>query len=314
MANHFQRFVEDWIATMDRLTDIALFLRVLDLGSISAAARNLDLSVAVASKRLLRLERDLGVRLLHRTTRTLHATPEGAALAAQGRMLVDDLEALTTGLRQGAAEVRGTLRVTTSASFGRLHISPLLPQFLAQHPDVRVSISMSDERVDLISAGFDLAIRIGTLDDSQLVARKLAVNRRVLCASPDYLRRHGTPAAPAELAQHQCLVLVGSGGRQDVWRLVDGKGNQTSVRINGRLDSNLGEAIRDASVAGLGIAMHSSWHIADDLHEGRLVRVLSQFAEADSGIYAVMPQRRLVPPRVRAFVDFLAERFAGLPV
>jgi len=299
---------------VDRLTDIALFLRVLDLGSISAAARNLDLSVAVASKRLLRLERDLGVRLLHRTTRKLNVTPEGAALAEQGRMLVDDLEALTTGLRQGAAEVRGTLRVTTSASFGRLHISPLLPQFLAQHPEVRVSISMSDERVDLISAGFDLAIRIGTLNDSQLVARKLAVNRRVLCASPDYLHRHRMPTMPAELAQHQCLVLVGSGGRQDVWRLVDEAGEAFAVRINGRLDSNLGEAIRDASVAGLGIAMHSSWHVAEDLREGRLVRVLPRFAEADSGIYAVMPQRRLVPPRVRAFVDFLAERFVGLPV
>lgn len=298
---------------MDRIGDIALFLRVLDLGSISAAARSLDLSVAVASQRLKRLERDLGVRLLHRTTRRLHATPEGAALAEQGRPLVEDLEALTGGLRQAGAEITGILRVTASASFGRQYLSPLLPEFLERHPHVKLSINLTDQMVDLVSAGFDLAIRIGALDDSSLVARKLAVNQRMVCASPDYLRRHGTPRTPQELADHECVLLVGSAGRQDVWRFGDGAGGEIAVRVRGRVETNYGELVRDSAVAGMGIAVHSSWHVCQDLREGRLVQVLADFPIADSGIHAVMPQRRLVPPRVRAFVDFLAEKFADPP-
>jgi len=297
----------------DRIGDLSLFLRVLDLGSISAAARSLDLSVAVASQRLKRLERELGVRLLHRTTRTLHATPEGAALAEQGRMLVEDLEALISGLRQSGTDVAGTLRVTTSASFGRQYISPLLPEFLATHPRIRLSINLTDQMLDLVSAGFDLAIRIGALEDSSLVARKLASNHRVLCASPDYLHRHGTPRTPEDLADHECVLLVGSQGRQDVWRMRDRDGHEVAVRVHGRLETNFGEVVRDAVVAGLGIAMHSSWHVCDDLRAGRLQALLPDYAIADTGIYALMPQRRLVPPRVRAFVDFLAERFGDDP-
>jgi len=298
---------------MDRIGDIGLFLRVLDLGSISAAARSLDLSVAVASQRLQRLERDLGVRLLHRTTRRLHATPEGAILAEQGRALVDDLEALSSSLRQVGTGISGTLRLTTSSSFGRLYISPLLPEFMANHPGLKLSFTMTDNVLDLVSAGFDLAIRIGTLDDSTLVARRLASNRRLLCASPEYLRRHGTPRTPQDLAHHDCLVLVGSQGRQDVWRLGDGAGGEVPVRVSGRIEANSGELLSDAALAGFGIALHSTWHVCSHLRAGRLVQVLADYPVAESGIYAVMPQRRLVPPRVRAFVDFLAERFGEQP-
>src|SRR5688500_8505150 len=270
---------------MDRIGDIGLFLRVLDLGSISAAARSLDLSVAVASQRLKRLERELGVRLLHRTTRQLHATPEGAALAEQGRALVEDLEALTTGLRQAGTDVTGTLRVTTSASFGRLYISPLLPEFMARHPRIKLSINLNDQRLDLVSSGFDLAIRIGALDDSSLVARKLADNRRVLCASPEYLRRHGTPKTPADLERHACLVLFGNKGRQDTWRLGDCHGGEVAVRVSGPLESNQGELLRDAAVAGLGIAIHATWHVCEDLRAGRLKPVLPRYPLADTGIH-----------------------------
>jgi len=297
---------------MDRIGDIALFLRVLDLGSISAAARTLDLSVAVASQRLKRLERELGVRLLHRTTRQLHPTPEGLLLAEQGRGLVEDLEALADGLRRTGRGVAGTLRVTMPSTFGRIYISPLLPEFLALHPGVRVSVDMSDVKVDLVSAGMDMAIRIGTLDDSSLVARQLATNRRVLCASPEYLRRYGTPVTPADLAAHQCLLLVGSQGRQDTWRLREGD-TEVSVRVSGRIESNQGELLRDAAVAGLGIALHSSWHVHEDLRAGRLQVVLADHPLPETGIHAVMPQRRLVPPRVRAFVEFLAGRLGGNP-
>jgi DNA-binding transcriptional LysR family regulator len=298
---------------MDRLGDLALFLRVLDLGSITAAAHSLDLSVAVASQRLKRLERDLGVRLLHRTTRRLHPTPEGVALAHRGRVLVEDLESLGSELRETATEIAGTLRVTLSASFGRQHISPLLPRFLALHPKVRISVHLSDQFVDLVSEGFDLAIRIGALEDSTLVARHIAPNRRVLCASPEYLRRRGTPQAPDELREHDCLMLFGSSGRQDVWRLHDAQGREHAIRVQGRFESNYGELLRDASVAGEGIAIHSLWHIADDLRAGRLEVVLPDYRLATTAISAVMPQRRLVPPRVGAFVDFLVAQFGDVP-
>ena len=298
---------------MDRIGDIGLFLRVLDLGSISAAARSLDVSVAVASQRLQRLERDLGVRLLHRTTRRLHATPEGAVLAEQGRVLVEDLEALSGSLRQAGAGITGTLRLTTSASFGRQYVSPLLTGFLRRHPGVNVSVNLDDHVLDLVSSGFDLAIRIGSLDDSTLVARKLADNQRLLCASPDYLREHGWPSTPQDLAQHQCLVLVGAQGRADVWRFDDGTGGEIAVRVRGRVEANTGELLSDAALAGFGIAMHSTWHVCDDLRTGRLVQVLPDYTIAANGIYAVMPQRRLVPPRVRAFVDFLADHWRESP-
>lgn len=298
---------------MDRIGDIALFLRVLDLGSISAAARQLDLSVAVASQRLKRLEQALGVRLLHRTTRRLQATAEGHALAARGRMLVEELEALGQSLRQAGSEVSGTLRVTMSASFGRQHVSPLLPDFMALYPGVRLHIHLSDQLVDLVQEGFDLAIRIGALDDSGLVARRIASNQRVLCASPAFLQRHGTPRTPADLARFDCLLLFGRHGRQVNWQLQGRDGAWHEVAVSGPLESNLGELLRDAAVAGQGIATHSLWHIADDLAAGRLVRVLPEYQLRDTGIHAVMPERRYIPPRVRVFVDFLAARLADRP-
>jgi DNA-binding transcriptional LysR family regulator len=184
---------------------------------------------------------------------------------------------------------------------------------MARYPRVRLSVNLTDQMVDMVSAGFDLAIRIGALDDSQLVARKLAVNRRVLCASPDYLRRFGTPRTPDDLAKHECVVLAGSQGRQDMWRLHDAEGKLHTVRVSGRLESTLGELLRDAALAGLGIAQHSTWHVWDDLRSGRLKVVLPDYSIADTGIYAVMPQRRLVPLRVKAFVDFLAEQFGDTP-
>jgi len=298
---------------MDRIGDLTLFLRVLDLGSISAAARSLDLSVAVASQRLKRLEETLGVRLLHRTTRQLQLTPEGSALAEQGRPLVQDLEALTSGLQQSANEISGTLRVTVPASFGRLYISRWLPEFLERYPRLRLHLDLADQMLDLVSEGFDLAIRIGALVDSSLVAQRLAQNQRVLCASPDYLQRRGRPKTPDDLAAHDCLLLVGSHGTSDAWQLRGPDGSEATVRVQGRMESNFGEVIRDAALAGLGIALHSTWHVCEDLRTGRLQQVLPRYHLPDSAIYAVMPQRRLVLPRVRAFVDFLVDRFGTVP-
>lgn len=298
---------------MDRVGDVALFLQVLDLGSISAAARHMDLSVAVASQRLKRLERELGVRLLHRTTRRLHPTPEGLALAQEGRALVEELALLGDRLRRGGGEVGGTLRVTAPASFGRQYIAPLLPDFLGAHPGVRVSLDLDDRVVDLVGDGYDVGIRIGRLHDSTLVSRQLASNDRVLCASPDYLRRRGTPATPEDLCAHDCLVLTGRDGRQDTWRLAGPDGASVAVKVRGRFESNYGEVLREAAVAGLGIAMHSLWHVHQDLAQGRLRVVLPDHSPPAGGLHAVMPGRALVPARVRAFVEYLAGSFADPP-
>jgi DNA-binding transcriptional LysR family regulator len=164
-----------------------------------------------------------------------------------------------------------------------------------------------------VSSGYDLAVRIGALEDSNLVARRIATNRRVLCASPAYLDRHGAPQVPEDLERHECLVLVGSQGRQDVWRMRDPDGRDVAVRVGGRFECNFGEALRDAAVGGLGIALHSTWHVCEDLRSGRLRQVLPACTLAESGIHAVMPQRRLVPLRVRAFIDFLCEQLAEPP-
>ncbi|MET0288920.1 MAG: LysR family transcriptional regulator [Pseudoxanthomonas sp.] len=297
---------------MDRVGDIALFLRVLDQGSISAAARSLDLSVAVASQRLKRLERELGVRLLHRTTRRLHPTPEGQVLAERGRVLVQDLETLGEDLREGVQQVSGVLRVTLSASFGHLYVAPLLPEFQRLHPKLRVSAHLSDDLVDLVKDGFDLAIRIGALADSGLFARRLASNARVLCASPEYLRHKGTPRTPADLADHDGVLLMGRDGRQDTWTLV-GPGEETvRVRMSSRFESNFGEVMRDAVLAGQGIAVHSLWHVAEDLQAGRMVVVLPDWRPPTTQISAVTPAR-LQPPRVRHFVEFVSRHLGERP-
>lgn len=295
------------------LDDIKLFLRVLDTGSISAAARSMDISVAVASQRLKRLESGLHVRLLQRTTRRLHPTPEGLQLAEQGRVLVEDLDALISGLRQGAGSVSGTLRVTMPSSFGNQYISPLLSEFMAAYPDIRLSINLNDELLDLVGEGYDLGIRVGVMPDSALVARRLTSNRRVVCAAPDYLQQHGTPHTPADLADHDCLLLLGSRGRQNVWRFTDGKGNDMTQRVQGRFESTQGELIRDAAVAGLGVSLHSLWHVHEQITRGDLQVVLSDYPVPMTHIHAVMPQRRLVPPRVRAFIDFLADHLGDPP-
>lgn len=298
---------------MDRIGDLTLFLRVLDLGSISAAARHLGLSVAVASQRLKRLERTLGVRLLHRTTRRLHATTEGAVLAERGRQLIEDLDALTGDLRETASDVAGTLRVTLPAAFGRMYVSPLLPEFIARHPRVRLGVNLTDRMVDLVGGGMDLAVRIGGLQDSGLVARRIATNRRLLCASPAYLRRHGTPKVPEDLARHDCLLLSGAQGTPDSWVLTGRGGRELRVRVRGPLESSMGDVLRDAAIAGLGISLHSAWHVCEDIRAGRLRVVLPEHPPPATAIHLLMPQRRLIPPRVRAFADFLAERLGGDP-
>lgn len=298
---------------MDRISDLSLFIRTVDLGSISAAARSENLSLSVASLRLQRLEESLGVRLLNRTTRRLYPTPEGEMLVAEGRPLVEALLALGENLKNSRSVITGTIRVTMSASFGRLWISPLLAEFQALHPDVNLVAHLSDEVIDLVQGGYDLAIRLGHLKDSRLVARRLASNRAVLVASPAYLAQKGVPEHPDDLLHHDGLLLTGTDGKRDVWKLQSADGKTHRVKINSKVESNLGELLRDAAVHGRGISWQSVWHVASDLNAGRLVIVLPDYHLVETSIYAVTPTRTLQTPRIRAFIDFLAEKFADPP-
>ncbi|HAT2607360.1 TPA: LysR family transcriptional regulator [Kluyvera intermedia] len=295
---------------MERISDISLFLRVVDLGSISAAARSENLSLAVASKRIQRLEESLGARLLNRTTRRLYPTPEGELLASQGRPLIEALNALGECLHTSRSEVTGTIRVTMSASFGRLFISPLLAEFQSLHPDVNFVAHLSDEVVDLVKGGYDLAIRIGNLKDSSLVARRIAPNRRVLVASPSYLARRGVPQHPADLATHDGLLMTDVDGKRDIWKLITPEEGIFRVKINSKIESNFGELLRDAAVYGRGISLQSVWHVADDLNAGRLQVILPDYPLQESHILAVTPTRLMQTPRIKAFIDFLQEKFA----
>lgn len=291
--------------------DLLLFLRVLDAGSISLAGRRLGVSAAVASQRLKRLESRLGVRLFHRTTRRLEPTAEGTWLAEQGRASIEELARVTEALGRTGREISGTLRVSVPESFGRQHISPLLPAFLEQHPRLGLNVQFSDQVEDLVASGLDIAIRIGSLEDSSAVAQRLATDRRVLCASPSYLRRRGAPRTLEELENHECLLLRGGSGLRFPWRFVTA-GGVAQPRVRGRFETNLGEALRDAALAGLGIALHSTWHVCDDLHAGRLQQVLPDVPPVDGGIYAVAPERRK-PARVRAFIEHLKAQFRAHP-
>ena len=298
---------------MNRIGDLDLFLHVLDQGSITAAARSLDLSVAVASQRLKRLENELGVRLFHRTTRRLHPTPEGLALAQQGRSLVEELESLGANLRESAREVSGMLRVTLSATFGRMYVSPLLPEFMARHPKLRLRTHLTDQSVDLVSEGYDLAIRIGALEDSSLVARPVGAVRRMVVASPDWLAAQGAPRHPRELAASDCIGLLGNGPVW--WRFVE-QGRAFSVASGGRLEFNHIAPAIDACVAGLGLGAFLSYQIAGHLAAGRLRPVLTEFEPAPRPVQLIYPHARLLPARVRVALDWLEarlrQRLAGL--
>jgi DNA-binding transcriptional LysR family regulator len=298
-------------ATRERLDllDVGLFMRAAALANLSAAAREFGLSPAVASARIAGLERMLGARLLHRTTRRVSVTQEGEIFAAHARELLDAADAARASVGQAREHPHGRLRVTMPSSLGRQHISPLIPAFLRAYPGVSVDLRMTDQIVDLIDEGIDLAIRIGALKDSTLVAKKLASNRRVLCASPAYLAAHGTPRHPADLAGHECVILAD----QRDWSFVTPTG-VIDVRVSGRLVTDNGEVIRDALAAGVGIGLKSTWSVAPLIASGELVTLLDDYPLAQTvAIWAVYPSRAFVPPKTLAFIDFLAAQFGEPP-
>lgn len=293
---------------MDRLGDLDIFARVAGSGSMSRAARELGLSPPVISKRIKRLEERLGVRLLQRTTRQIALTEAGRGFHERVQAILASVEEAEGWVSQRASVIRGPLRVAAPTTFGRLHIAPHLGGFLARYPEIALDLSLSDSFVDVVGDGFDVAIRIADLADTSLVARKLAPNHRVLCATPGYLAEAGIPATLADLAGHRLLVH-----NADHWRL-EGAEGLVSVPVRSVIATNSSEVIREAVLAGAGIALRSTWDIGPELRAGRLVVVLPRYrAPRRVAIHAVYPSRRHLPQRTRAFIDFLAELYGPVP-
>jgi DNA-binding transcriptional LysR family regulator len=296
----------------DTLSEMSVFSRVVASGSLSAAGRELGLSPAVVSRRLASLESRLGVRLINRTTRSLHLTDEGTAYLETCSRILSEIEEADAAVAAGRGEPQGVLRVALPASFGNQHVAPLVPGFAARHPKVQLVLSLSDRHVNVIEEGFDLAVRIAELEDSSLAARKLAPNRRVVCASPEYLRRHGTPRKPNDLTQHNCLTT--SSELAMTWGYRHPDGVPASVRVSGRYSCDNWEVLRDWALAGLGIALKSTWDVRRHLEDGSLVPLLPGYTFAsDVAIWAVYPHRRHLSAKTRVFIDFLAESFGPEP-
>lgn len=288
---------------------LKLFVRLAVTHNISQAGQELGLSPAVASAHISKLEQGLGVRLLHRTTRKVSLTQEGEAFLPYAEEVLASVEMARASVGAGSTAPRGTLRVTAPASFGRMHLLPSLKTFLARYPHLSLDLRLSDSIVDMVEGGFDIAIRNAELKDSSLVARKLAPDRRILCAAPEYLKQYGEPLSPQDLLTHQCINLLGL----ETWVFATETG-PLSIRTHGQLRTDNGEAMRDACVSGLGIAISSTWSVYQHLVRGELVEVLPHTPLlAKTAIWAMFPSSRLLAPKVRAFIDFYAEYFGEEP-
>ena len=297
---------------MDTLGDMTAFVRVVEARTFTAAAQRLGWSKSVVSRRLAELEERLGARLLNRSTRRLSLTEAGRAYYDRCVRILADIEETEASVASLHAEPRGQLSINAPMSFGMLHLPSAIAEFMASYPEGGVDLVLNDRFVDLIDEGYDLALRIGTLADSALYARKLAACRRVLAASPDYLARHGEPRHPGDLAHHECLVYS-MNSNADIWRLTGPDGQQINARIAGRLSANNGDVLRDVAVAGRGIVLSPTFLICDQLADGSLVPVLTSYGPGDIPLHAVYPHNRHLSAKVRAFVDFLAARFAPDP-
>ena len=295
----------------DALQEMSVFSKVVVSGSLSAAARELGISPALVSRRLAALENRLGVRLVNRTTRSLHLTVEGARYYDVCTRVLAEIEEADAEVSVGRVEPQGALKVALPASFGHLHVAPLVPQFAARYPKVQLALSLSDRTVNIMDEGFDVAVCIADLQDSSLAARRLAPNRRVVCASPAYLRAQGTPRTPEELTKHNCLVTGDFAGNWD-YKAPDGRPG--TVRVSGRYCCDNWEVLREWALAGLGVALKSTWDVHRQLEDGSLVALFPGYAfHSDVAIYAVYPHRRFLPAKTRVFIEFLAQAFGEDP-
>jgi DNA-binding transcriptional LysR family regulator len=290
------------------LGDIEIFALVVSTGSMTAAANKLGLAAAAVSKRIQRLELKVGARLIERTTRKLTLTEAGDGFHHRVVRIIEAFEEAVGFASDISTSLRGTLRVTAPTSFGRMHVAPHVPRFLEAHPFLELDLDLSDQYVDIVSRGFHLAIRIGDLADSPLIARKLAPVSCVLCAAPSYLARYGEPQSLDDLAHH--LLAPES---QDLW-LLQGPEGSVSMKIRGRLRSNSSEVVREAVLAGFGVALRSTWDVGPELSDGRLRIILPHYRSVSRvGLFAVFPSKDLMPLKVRQFIDFLVQLYGSGP-
>jgi DNA-binding transcriptional LysR family regulator len=295
---------------MDRLKQIESFVAVATKGSLTAAANAEGVAPAVIGRRIDALESRLGVKLLVRTTRKITLTHEGSAFLEDCQRLLSDLANAEASVSAGGVKASGYLKITAPAGFGRRHVAPLVPRFMALHPDVNVSLNLSDRVVDIVNEGYDCAVRVGDLPDSSLVSVRLADNRRLCVATPAYLKRAGTPKHPNELARHECLTLSSDASQTRGWAFsVDGA--LTHLRPSGRIDCSDGQVLHDWCAAGLGIAWRSTWEVEQEVANGLLVSVLDDFSAPPNGIYAVFPHAKHLPLRVRLWIDFLKHHYGN---
>ncbi|MGU7774533.1 LysR family transcriptional regulator [Burkholderia sp. MR1-5-21] len=297
---------------MDRLRAFEVFMTVVNRGSFARAADALETSPANVTRYVNELEAHLGTRLLNRTSRKLSLTEGGETLYSRCKTILEDV-AETEGLVSATSiEPRGRLRINAPVSFGILHLAPLWPRFMQRYPDVELDITLIDRVVDIVDEGFDLAIRISRAGTADHAARKLATSTNILCASPDYLRRSGHPALPADLLAHRCIGYTYA-ATADTWQLMDHDGKTHAVEVNFHMRTNNGDTARAAALAGQGVIWQPTFLIGDDLRAGRLVRVLPEYRLPDIDVLALYPSRRHVSSKVRAAIDFLVDAFSGVP-
>ncbi|MDO8606902.1 MAG: LysR family transcriptional regulator [Phaeospirillum sp.] len=296
---------------LTRFDYLQAFVRVAETGSFSEAARRLGLSKSMVSRQVSSLEAELGVRLLHRTTRSLSPTEAGRAYLDRCQRILADLDEANLLVSQLQAMPRGRLRVSAPLSFGIGHLSAALPGFLERYPEIELEMNMTDRHVDLVEEGWDVAVRIGRLADSSLIARRLAPIRRLAAAAPAYLERRSMPLVPSDLEGHDCLTHSGMVAAE--WRFVSPDGRPLQVGVHGRFHADNGDVLRVMALAGLGVVLLPSFFLGDDIRAGRLVPLLEGFVPLDVSLNAVYPHGRHLSPKVRAFVDYLAESFGPEP-
>jgi LysR family transcriptional regulator, transcriptional activator for dmlA len=296
-------------AAVSAPSEMSFFSLLARCGSLSAAARELDLSTAAVSKRLAQMEARLGVALLARTTRRVSLTSEGELYLAHARRILAEIDDMERLVASAVSAPRGLLRVNTTLGFGRSHVAPLISQFARQHPEVQVQLQLTVDPPPLTDDAFDVCLRFGEPPDARVIARLIAPNRRLLCASPAYLARQGTPKSPHDLAQHSCIGIRQGDQAYGLWRLSSGKRTE-AIKVRGALSTNDGEIAVNWALAGHGIVMRAEWDIARYLRSGRLRQVLENWQTPPADIHAVYPQRHQDSGRVRAFVDFVANHFA----
>ena len=301
---------------MDKLRAIEVFIEVAQGLSFSGAAQRLGMAKGNVTKHIAWLEQSLGVQLLTRTTKSVSLTESGLSLLENGRELLDRVDSIDAAVRQSVKEPKGMLRLGAPPSFGAFHLVPIITAFSSAHPDIQVVLYLDDGRTDLVAEGLDMSVRIATsLKDTSQVAQRLAVVPQLLVASPDYLRRRGTPQTIADLAKHECMVHALK-SPTNIWTFMGEVQGQettakTTVRVHGSIRANYGDPLRHAALLGHGISMHPTYMVMQDLQEGRLVSVLPQFRPVGVDIYAVFPSRKNLPVRVRTFLDFLRQWFAA---